>query len=457
MITFIVLIVGLVLVALMPVLGWYVVPIGIVLGFSPWIVQYPFWLLLWLIVTYPLIYPARIRLPGGLPDIAYERGIVAILVGIVLWQVVMSKESFPRVSRLAGAFFILYTLAVLAPILFGGLVAPNFSEFIEFVVLPFTLYWLTRYLVVTKQQIKWLLQSIALVAVLICFTGLYERVLDLEESPFQVSAHTEGGDTRYGGVPGGRAAGVLGNPAVYGAVMGMGALACFALVSNCRSFWQRLQVVLPAVLLMYGVYASFTRSAWLAVLSTLFLVQFFIKDLWKFTLPAFCVGTVVLIMSWGVLAEDETVKDRVLDQQNLTGRVERLTWCWNQLLEKPITGWGMGATNHLMSQEFQEAGFSTSHNTFMSLLLDGGPFLGVSFVALLSSWVLQGLVFAQKQQNVGFTALAAAALAGFVLIYAVSGMALELRYFGFLNSLLWMAGAGIERMTALSPDGPREA
>jgi len=226
--------------------------------------------------------------------------------------------------------------------------------------------------------------------------------------------------------------------------MGIGALASVGCLVNARRRLSRLLFSLITLFLFYGVFISFTRGAWLAVFLTFFLAQFLFRDLWKKTLPLFVLGMIVLFAISGLLAESSVVQDRLLNEENVVGRVERAIWCFEQFLEKPVIGWGLNATNELMGQEFPVSGFRTSHNTFFSMLMDGGLVLFGSFIAVLVYWLVTATKLLGSRSLDDLQRSVVAVAAGMILIWALCGMNNELRYFPYFNSLLWIAGAMIE-------------
>ena len=70
---------GVAVVALTPEFGFWLVPGCLVLFLIlPWMLRDPFRVFLLNIVTWPLVWPARLVLPAGIPDVAYERVMVLL-------------------------------------------------------------------------------------------------------------------------------------------------------------------------------------------------------------------------------------------------------------------------------------------------------------------------------------------------------------------------------------------
>jgi hypothetical protein len=440
-------------------LGVVAVPlIGAALLVVPWLLQDPFRLYLWLIVTWPIgMLYATMPLPAGLPDVTYERVLVPVNVALVIILAVLRRERLPRLGLLASVYLLLKAWSVAHGLWFGGVAKPDVAGFVNFLILPLMMYWLGKDLISSPWHLRRLIAALLVVVSIGGATGIYERVIDAPDSPFPISPHNAAGDTRYGGVPGGRAAGILQNPAVYGAIMGVGILAALCFFAHTTSLPRRFGYGLWAGLLGYCAYVSYTRSVWLSVAIALLIAPLMINDLWKKIIPLSLVSVMVVLLAWGTLSESQIFQDRVMEKENVTGRFARITWSVQRYLEKPILGWGSESLDALMTREFAADGFDTSHNTYLTMLVDGGTFLLLAFMAQALAWLRQALVVARSLDKHRFERSACGVMLGCLLLYLLSGMAVELRYFGFFTAMFWIAGAAIERTYAWSLSQDQEA
>jgi len=448
-------IVGLILALLTFKLGPVTVPIVVFLFLIlPWLVRDPFRLFIWLIVTWPVLtLYARIPLPAGIPDISYERVLVLLTLGIIILAGLAFKRRLPQIGILdvlAIAYAAVQVGSRVAVLWFGGLGTPDLDGFLGIIVLPILMYWMTKNLLVSRWHLKWLLYALILATVIICFSGLYERALGSQESPFPVSAHNELGDTRYMDVRRGRAAGVLGNPAIYGAILGMGVLASLCCVVHTERKRTQVMLIVTIVLLLYGAFVSYTRSAWISIVVTLFIAQFYVKNLWRKTLPILLIGVLLLVLAWDNLAGNPIVKSRILGTENVVGRLDRAEFAWDLFLEKPFLGWGAGSLDILTSKQFLgDSGFATSHNTFLTFLVDGGLAVFLCFSALSVYLLIRAIhIYGLTEKN-SFERRVLAAMTGCILIFLMSGLSLELRYFGYFNALFWISAGVIDRLGAV--------
>jgi len=440
-------IVGLILALLTLKFGPLVVPsVVFLLLLLPWLVQDPFRLFIWLIVTWPVLtLYARISLPAGIPDISYERVLVPLTSGIIVLAGLTFKMKLPRLGMLdilVGTYAAAQFGSRVVVLWLGGVGTPDLNGLLGIIVIPLLMYWMTKTLLASRWHLQWLLLALILASVIIGFSGLYERALGQQESPFPITAHLVGGElsTRFMDVPQGRAAGVLGNPAIYGAVLGIGVLVSLCCLVHSQR--QQIRVVLAAtiVVLLYGILVSFTRSAWLSIAVALFVAQFLIKDLWKRTLPVYVVGLLFLVLMWDDLESNPVIASRVVNLHNVDYRLTLGSLAWQRFLERPVFGWGSGALDYFSSVRINDA----SHNMYLTLLVDGGLVLFLSFVAVIIYLFSRAL--SAYRLLPPFERSVLAAMTGSVIIFLVSGMALELRYFGYFNALFWIVVGVMDRL-----------
>ena len=127
--------------------------------------------------------------------------------------------------------------------------------------------------------------------------------------------------------------------------------------------------------------------------------------------------------------------------------MERIVWSWDRFLEHPILGQGPGALDAMMQTVYQE-GFDTSHNTYLTMMVDYGFVRFALFLAVVASWLTRaGLILASNRRG-QFEYSVVAAMVGFLMIWLLSGMSIELKLFPYFGALFWIAGGVIERLRA---------
>lgn len=437
-------------------IGLWSVPLFafLVLAIS-WLVREPFRLFLWYLVTVPFVSPyVNLEMPVGVPDISYDRVILLMIFVVIFIDCIFYGMELPKVSSFFLAVFVITLLGQARLFAFGSMADDEASRIVS-VFVPFAVYWLTKCLVVSRSKLQSLLTCLIVAALLICLSGLVEQVLNLEYSLF-----ARGEDLqplpRSLDAPGGRAAGVMTNPAAYGATVGMGMLVCIGCYFYTLHCMKRLLLGASIAFLFYGVLACYTRGAWLAVLASLVVAQFYLKGLRRplLLLSVCCILAVGFF--YGDLQSHEVVQERVLETDNVVGRYERTVFGANKFLAKPIFGWGPGGYNELIknSRQYGFGGFSSSHNALMTMCVDGGLVYVLTVFALFLFWIKRAHAVAKEPPPTSLERHAVVAFASFIVIWIFSAMTVEMRYFSYLNSLLFMAGAVIERMTEISGPEP---
>ena len=339
------------------------------------------------------------------------------------------------VAQLSSRLFVIW---------FGGMGKPDLNGLLDIILIPLMLYWIVKNLLVTRAHLKWFLYALVIACLLICLSGLYEQALGVRV--FKISTNLGGTELRYEwqDVQGGRAAGALGNPAIYGATLGIGILAGIACLSHVKRKLTQVTLVATIGVLLYGVFASYTRSAWLSVFGVLFVAQFFIGSLRKRTLPLLILGLLLLVIMWNGLSTSSFIARRVLTMGTITTRLSLNQLAWERFLEKPFLGWGSGALNTF---GLRQVGV-ISHNIYLTFLVDGGLALFLSFSAVVGYLLLRAIRLYRMAEKSSLERNVLVAMTGSVLIFLLSGLALELRYFGYFNALFWICAGVIDYLGA---------
>ena len=443
---------GLILALLLLAFGPITLPVFFFLIFVlPWLTRDTFRLFIWLIITWPILtLYLRIPLPAGIPDLTYDRILVLLLVCVIILDSRFSKIKLLKATPL-DILIIAYVITQLSTrltlIWSNGIGILDLNGFLDGIIVPVAMFWMTKNLLVSKAHIKWLLGALVIASLLICLTGLIEQALG--ERVFKLSAQLGGTEQEYEwvDVQGGRAAGVATNPAIYGAVMGIGILAAFCCLSYVKSRFIKVALVITSGVLLYGVFASYTRSAWVSVLIVLFFAQFFLSGLWKRTLPIFMIVPLLLSLVWSNLSVTSTIMKRVTNEGTVNERISVNKFAWNLFNERPLLGWGSGVLNAFAQRQL---GIS-SHNIYITFLVEGGVILFLSFFAVVGYLLMRAVRVYRMTEKGSLERNVLVAMTGSVLIYLLSGLAVELRFFGYFNALFWICigvidGLGVRRI-----------
>ncbi|MBX3422176.1 MAG: O-antigen ligase family protein [Pirellulaceae bacterium] len=439
-------------------------------------------LLAGLVITWPLLtLYVVLDGPPGIPDLMYERAYVLAMVLFLCMAIPL--QQFAATIAANGRSIEFQNMQYVQPFTFGPVGRPNWmtslnrylplpvtallitklvatvagvirgeadstaiAAYLDSCIVTLVIYVLIKQYVNTRKELGLLLTALVISSLVVFVSGVYERVLDLTESAFPNPGHTEEGDTRVLDVPGGRAAGIAGNPAVYGAILGVGMVICLAVLADAKSTVRKMLLWTCVLLLGYGIAVSFTRGAWLAVGLTTIMAQFYFSRHRLMFGAALALCGLVLVAVWGGIKQSELVQDRVLNEENVSGRFERIVWSAQQVVHHPFLGTGRGGLNAMIKREFPVDGFDTSHNSYMTMLVDEGIFVFAAFLALFSYWLLKAKKAIWDPNIRAWERNVVVAMAAILCTRLILGMSLELSYFNHYTAIYWIAGAIIERI-----------
>ena len=395
----------------------------------PWLIQDAFKLFIWMIVTWPLLYVfVQVPLPAGVPDLTYGRAMVLLLVCVVILEVLILKRQLIKLTTL-DILALVYVFAQLISHLFvnwfWGAGDQDLNGLLDIVLIPLVVYWVVKNLLVSRAHLKWLTWAFVITCLLIALTGIYEQAMGVKVFAYSTGWNPDWGD---------RATGAMRNPAAYGTTLGMGILASFSLLSHTKRKLPHATLVATIWILLYGVFASYTRSAWVSVYIILFAAQFFVNGMWKRTMPMFILGLLLIALIWPSLPNSSPIVQRTLQENTVNTRLHLIDFSWKLFLERPILGWGSNALNTISLRQ----GLEASHNIYLTFLVDGGMVLFLSFSIFVGYLITEAIRVYGMFKKGSLERDALVAMVGSVLILLLSGLSFELRYFEYTNILFWI-------------------
>lgn len=261
-------------------------------------------------------------------------------------------------------------------------------------LLPLVLYWIVRQAEVSERTIWGMLTALALFGVYLAVTAIAET--------HQVWALVW---PRYIGSPEfveffGRGRGPLLNPAGSGILQGLSLVATLLL-------WPRLsrrrQLLLLAVLplLAWGIYSTFTRSAWLgAGLGVLVVLALTLPRCWRTPIVATCLLAALPLAAvyWDSLLSFKRDKSLSAAEAAESARLRPILAqvAWKMFEDRPLLGCGFGqyrveSLQYLSDRStdlpLEKARPYVQHNALLALLAETG-LLGMSlFAAAIWFWL----------------------------------------------------------------------
>ena len=247
-----------------------------------------------------------------------------------------------------------------------------------------------------------------------------------------------------------RSVATLGNPAVLGTFLGIAiAISAAVLAWNGPQQLRRLAWSVVA-LAPLGLFVTYTRGPILAAIVAVLPILLLTRRGWHRSVIALGALGLVALMLWPRFESTHVYSARVANSSTIDTRVLIQQWSLDLAREKPVLGWGYGSFDRVKNQSrFSSGTFNrtaglanTSHDTFLTILVELGLVGLVLWATPLVAAFLGILRGARAQMD-----WEVAALLGTVIVYLVSALTFDMRFFSFVPALPWIA-AGLARRKA---------
>ncbi len=263
-------------------------------------------------------------------------------------------------------------------------------------LVPLALYWIVRQVAVTERALWGLFAALGVF-------GLYLAVTAIAET-HQVWALVY---PSYIASPEfleffGRGRGPLLNPAGSGILQGLclaGALMCWPRLNRVG----QLLVLALMPLFAWGIYSTFTRSAWLgAALGTFVIIALSLPRVWRSAV----IGTIVLAslpivaMNWDSLLAFKRDKELSAEEAAESARLRPIlaVVAWHMFQDRPLLGCGFGQyaiecrpylSDRSTDLPLEKVRPYVQHNVLLALLAETGLVGASLFVILIVLWLRQ--------------------------------------------------------------------
>jgi hypothetical protein len=287
------------------------------------------------------------------------------------------------------------------------------TAFMNFVVFPFSVYYLVRNSSASDRGTRKLLTAFAILQVYLALTGIFEhfRLKWLVFPPDILDP--KAGDGRWYGV---RVRGPYLHSPVYGATMGMGfflLLHYFNQVRN-RLRWLMLVGILATPL---AIFYTLTRQVWIGLALPMLLGACFSRRHRVMLLVLLLAACAVLVtVDLSAIIDPKVAKSRATDESTGQARIAHYVVGYNMFIDKPIFGhgiemWDQSWESYRMRASNFKSWFGTidmnsvrnvhAHNTFLRLAVELGLLGLIPFVALFVLIFRASLVLYRSSQPAG--------------------------------------------------------
>jgi O-antigen ligase len=369
----------------------------------------------------------------------------AVMVAYVLWNVVSAflPHLYPAVVPRTGAPIIIYRF-----ILTGT-------------VLPFAGYVIGRAFFGSASRIRVLLFGLlgfaaysALVSIL-QFTG--PKALVWPHYIVDAPSWPE------------RAVGIFNQPVVNGLVMSAGFIASVLLARDrTMTGWQRISAAVIAPMCAVGVYLTHTRAVLIVFGVGLVVCAFVARGARAVFAGALVAAALFMAVEWTTITSADRASGGLGSSSEVEDRLNMLRTSFWAIGESPVTGWGIGRYAQVNTHHHQqwatdiswERGYGyASHENELGIAVELGLIGLALWLAVLALLVHQVIRAIRRLPADGAAGRSVGVLAAVgLLVWLGSGLTVDLRYFDFVNLLVFLlVGAAVGRSVDVTrPPEPRQ-
>ena len=340
-------------------------------------------LLTWMVVSpFAPFWHLNLSLGAGVPDLGYNRLVFVLLALILFLQWATGRRPWPHFTWLAGwllLFLIGYGLSIRLSV--KGLIEAG-QSFFDIWVLPLSLFFLVRFYVNSREQLRRALSILPLIAGYLVVLVLHEQTTGVIwfypwGRAAQYTAHLH------------RMTGLLGDPAYHATILDVlmpyFLYRYFQATRTGQKWFYGTYIVLMSV----AVGLLYTRAGYMGLL-IVFVVWSIIEPRFRrpfFTFMALA-GLSVLLL-WGPLSRSALFKERLAQGETVGYRGKAFDIGIGYFLSSPL--WGIGYANFGYRSlaaglwyQYAPHWMPMPHDTYLDILLSAGL---LGFLPLLGFWI----------------------------------------------------------------------
>jgi len=407
---------------------------------------------IWLVAVLFFKYQ-RLTLSGSvLPDISIDRVLFIFLVGIFIVEVMTRKRAIFSLTKVEYSMFLFSLLAVISMIWTGFIIKDGgrlrIGELLTGYIFPFTMFFVSRNAYDNAKKRDGFIKFIILIGCYLTFTAIFEH-FRIEWLVFPKVIL----DPAFG-IHFGRARGPFLQAAVNGTVLGFVFVASFYFLSRRRSriIWRFFSFLL-LMLTPLAIFFTYTRAAWLAALLAFVVSGIFIfKEKGKIFAAVSLALFIVVASSTAFFLSNDTVSfaiKRTRAEKPIYDRLNLYIASLNMFVHHPFFGVGFGRFADCSADYFKNVDGVTfrnselsEHDTFAGVMAE----MGISGIALIlliyvtilrrSIWLFRYTISMRRMVIIFW---------GFMVIYVVNSIFIEMRYFEFVSSIFFIFAGIISR------------
>jgi len=404
---------------------------------------------LWLLAVLFFKYN-RITIEGSmLPDFSIDRMLFVMLMFIFAAEALVRKRRIFSFTAIEYSMFLFCAFAVMSMIYSGFIIKEGgrlrIGELLTGFILPFFMFFAAKNTYDTYEKREGFIKFMIAVGLYLSFTAVFEH-FRIEQLVFPKFILDPGF-----GIHMGRARGPFGQAAVNGTVLGFALASSAYFTFNYRRsrLWRFFSFAL-LVLTPAAIFFTYTRAAWLGALAGFAIIMTVgLKEKQKaaaIVLTLLCIAVVLGASFFMDTSSAELALDRTRDQSPVYDRLNLYIASINMFASSPLSGVGFGKFSDNAPDYFENVSgipYQDSeikqHDTFTAVLAEMG-LAGISLILCIFISILSKSIKLYRRLSVSNSAERRLVVIfwGFMAVYIVNSVFIEMRYFEFVNAIFFV-------------------
>ena len=412
----------------------------------------------WLLSVLFFKYQQPFRIEDSiLPDFSIDRILFILLAVIFIAGIFTKRYRIFSFTWVEYSMFLFCMFAIISMICTGFIFKEDgrlrIKELLTGYIMPFFIFFISQNSYETHEKRQGFVKLIILVGLYLSFTAIFEH-FSINQLVFPKFIL----DPEFG-IHMGRARGPFGQAAVNGTVLGfvLAALTYFLFNFKKSGLWGICSFIL-LIVTPVAIFFTYTRAAWIAsLLSFTIIIAFNLRQKQKIVTLALIILCTTAVLGTSFFLEEKTTGfalNRTKDESPIYDRLNLYIASVNMFIKNPVFGVGFGKFSDNSPDYFENVSgipYQDSeikeHDTFMVVMAEMGlvGILLISYIYILILW--RSIRLYQKlgpnnSSERSFVIL----FWGFLAVYIVNSVFIEMRYFEFVNSIFFISAGFICRM-----------
>lgn len=344
--------------------------------------------ILWVFALTCISRYTQLNLPG-IPDMSGPRFMLVLMWAVFLVEIALRRRHFLPLRGIELCMLLFVGVNLVSMILHENMVhtetkASPITSFMQFVIFPFTVYYLVRNSSASDRGTRKILAGLAVLQIYLALTGIFEhyRLKGLVFPPDILDPKAGAG--RWYGV---RARGPYLHSPIYGAAMGMGFFILLHFYNHVRSRarWLMLVGLLATPL---ACFYTLTRQVWIGLVLPMLFGAAFSRRHRMMLLGMMLAACALLVMiNPDAIIDPKVAKSRATNEATGQARLAHYVIGMHMFLDKPIFGvglemWSQSWESYRMRTANVDSWFGTidmslaqkvhAHNTFLRIAVELG-------------------------------------------------------------------------------------